>query len=134
VVASVLWKIGTVPTTDDEKNLGGPKGDTTKLGPKTQARFALHAFRQSGGIQAVVNVMDTFPDSAKLRKRASSIFVQLLVIEDAGGHNLSLAPSRIRTKTRTTHTSMGKIVPSRDNCCSNSGWSQHGRQQLKLCS
>jgi hypothetical protein len=86
VVASVLWKIGTVPTTDDEKNLGGPKGDTTKLGPKTQARFALHAFRQSGGIQAVVNVMDTFPDSAKLRKRASSIFVQLLVIEDAGGH------------------------------------------------
>jgi hypothetical protein len=31
------WNIGTVSTTDDENYLDGPKGDTTKLGLKTQS-------------------------------------------------------------------------------------------------
>jgi hypothetical protein len=42
-------------------------------------------FRQSGGIQAVFKVMDIFPDSAQLRKRACSILVKLLATEDADG-------------------------------------------------
>jgi hypothetical protein len=58
--------------------------------------------------------MDTFPGFGKLRKRASSILVQLLAT-DADDRRLFLAPPRIRVRTDKTAHMPGKIVPSRDS-------------------